>query len=312
MNLLITGGLGGLGRELANALSTGPGMRVITFSRRDWPVDSQTSPCAIHERGSILDSDRLVEVMRRHEINWVIHAAGLRTRECEANPELAREINVTGTRRVMQAANTVATVRRILFLSSAAVYGRANGLVDETRPVNPETNYARTKIEAEKVLLEQGGNAGIETVIVRPGFIFGPHAEGGLTQFLKKVVADEAAHLVFPESFHLHWAPGLCGDFATLLQRPLSSPCRVYHLPGFDSTCDQFAAALGIVVSGGSRASDFHLEPDPLAAVPGRLDWSRFENEFGPAKRMPFPEALRLTLDALRGPRSSQPELFTP
>lgn len=300
MNILITGGLGGLGRELASALSADPEIRVITFSRRERPVESQTFSRAIHEQGSILDSDRLVEVMRRHGITHVIHAAGLRTRECGANPDLAREINVTGTRRILETADTVATMRRILFLSSAAVYGPAEGLVDETRPVNPATNYGRTKVEAENVLLGQAENARIETVIVRPGFIFGPHAEGGLNHFLRKIVGDEAAHLAFPERFHLHWAPDLCRSMMALLQRPLSSPCRVYHLPGFDCTCDQFAAFLTTALSRGSGAPDFFLEPDPLAAVPGRLDWSRFETEFGPSKLTPLPEALQMTLNTLR------------
>jgi len=302
MNVLITGGLGGLGAELARVFCEDPEMRVVTFSRRAGPAAPEGTPGAIHEQGSILDSDRLVEVMRRHEITHVIHAAGLRTRECEASLDLAREINVTGTERVLQAAGVSASVRRFLFLGSAAVYGRAVGLVDETRPVNPATNYALTKAEAENVVRTRAANARMDSVIVRPGFIFGARAEGGLSAFLRTVISGEAAHLVVPGHFHLHWAPGLCGDLRTLLRQPWPAPCRVYHLPGFDSGCVQFAAELRAALPVGSRVPEFHLEPDPLAPVPGRLDWKRFEQDFGPAKLAPFHEVLKLTLESMRNP----------
>jgi nucleoside-diphosphate-sugar epimerase len=67
-------------------------------------------------------------------------------------------------------------VRRIVHLSSMAVYGDATGVVDEAAAMNPTTRYGRAKAECEamiRVYVAAGGDA----VVVRPGCVYGPGGE---------------------------------------------------------------------------------------------------------------------------------------
>jgi len=282
MNVLITGGLGGLGRELMQALGGVAHARVVTFSRRSRPEDIGQPSNAVHVQGSILDADGLAQVMRTHGITHVVHAAGARTRECEANPDLAREVNITGTARVLEAVSEVASVSRLVFLSSAAVYGRTERPVVEAQPAYPASPYALTKAEAEVAIRKWAAGAVCEVAIVRPGFIVGPRTEGPLSTFLLRLGRGESADIVFPEQFHLHWAPDLTGALITMLQQPWPKKVAAYHLPGHDVSLHELANMLADADSGAIRTPAFKVQTDPATALPARLDWTRFEKDFGP------------------------------
>lgn len=86
------------------------------------------------------------------------------------------EVNVAGTRSVMQAAAT-AGVTRMVFTSSAATIGEARGAVgSEATPHRGEylSAYARSKHEAELLALGDGAHLGIEVVSVNPSSVQGP------------------------------------------------------------------------------------------------------------------------------------------
>ena len=61
--------------------------------------------------------------------------------------------------------------RRVVYLSTSGVYGDCGGAwVDESRPVHPETDRARRRVDAEQVLIEWGESRGVAIVILRvPG-----------------------------------------------------------------------------------------------------------------------------------------------
>lgn len=62
-------------------------------------------------------------------------------------------------------------VRRFVYVSTTGVYGDCGGAwVDETRPVNPQTDRARRRVDAERVLLDWGARDGVCVSILRvPG-----------------------------------------------------------------------------------------------------------------------------------------------
>ncbi|MDB5368650.1 MAG: dependent epimerase/dehydratase family protein [Roseomonas sp.] len=66
--------------------------------------------------------------------------------------------------------------RRIVHLSSMAVYGAATGLVDEDAPLRPEGAYGEGKAAAEAVLRAHAAQGG-EVVMLRPGCVHGPGSE---------------------------------------------------------------------------------------------------------------------------------------
>jgi nucleoside-diphosphate-sugar epimerase len=97
------------------------------------------------------------------------------------NEAAMREINVDGSLRLLQAARA-AGLRRIVHLSSAAVYGSGAGL-DEGAPYAPLAGfcYGAHKAELERLLQD----AVPECLRLRPHIILGPHAQPVLRQLLR-------------------------------------------------------------------------------------------------------------------------------
>jgi len=131
-----------------------------------------------------------------------------------------REVNVEGTRKLLEAA-VEAGVRRFVHTSTVGVHGDVeNPPADETAPVAPSDIYQETKAEADAMAREFGRTRGIEVAIVRPGAIYGP----GETRLLKvfrgiargryAVVGSGKPH------YHLVYIDDLVDGFLLALDRP--------------------------------------------------------------------------------------------
>ena len=91
--------------------------------------------------------------------------------------------------RTLCAAAASAGVRRVVHVSSMAVYGDATGLVEERRPLDPGGGwYGLAKVECES-LIDAFVRAGGDAVILRPGCIHGPRSEqwtGRIARMLRR------------------------------------------------------------------------------------------------------------------------------
>jgi UDP-glucose 4-epimerase len=100
------------------------------------------------------------------------------------------EVNVGGTVNVVKA-SILSNVRRIIFFSTIAVYGDSKGeLLSENSVPKPETFYARTKLSAEKVILDAVSSNGqpIGTVL-RNAAVFGSNMKGNYNKLLSAVTS---------------------------------------------------------------------------------------------------------------------------
>ena len=113
-----------------------------------------------------LDSkDALIKALEALEPQFVIHAAGLTSVEqCEANPTLAKYINVDLTKNLA----TVCAKLNIplIYISTDHLFSGNESLVNEDHPVSPLNVYAKTKAEAEARVLDSD----VETLIIRTNF----------------------------------------------------------------------------------------------------------------------------------------------
>lgn len=131
MRIVITGGFGFLGRQVAERL-----LETRTF--RGTPVDRLVLADLFVPETSPLAADPLVEVVRgdlterlgelfAERVDAVIHLASAVSAECEADFDLGMAANVDTTRALLEAARAQAAaggpVVRLLFSSSVAVYG---------------------------------------------------------------------------------------------------------------------------------------------------------------------------------------------
>lgn len=104
----------------------------------------------------LTDPAQVKALWRRHHPQLVVHCAALsRTGACEQDPALARRINVEATGSLVELARDIPFV----FLSSDQVFDGSKGWYVETDGVNPLNLYGRTKVEAERVVLQNPAHA---------------------------------------------------------------------------------------------------------------------------------------------------------
>ncbi|HSJ56168.1 MAG TPA: NAD-dependent epimerase/dehydratase family protein [Anaerolineae bacterium] len=85
----------------------------------------------------------------------------------------SKRVTVEGTRNVLEAALN-AGVQRLVYLSSAVVYGNAEGVVDEIFPTEKNGDeYTASKVEAEELCWEYA-DRGLPVTVIRPSIIYGP------------------------------------------------------------------------------------------------------------------------------------------
>jgi dTDP-4-dehydrorhamnose reductase len=96
------------------------------------------------------DAEAVRREFERQRPQLIIHCAALsQSPDCQANPGLARQINVEATARLAGLAHDIPLV----FFSSDLVFDGRSGNYDEAAPVNPLSVYAETKVAAEQVVL---------------------------------------------------------------------------------------------------------------------------------------------------------------
>ncbi|MCL2192123.1 MAG: UDP-glucose 4-epimerase GalE [Treponema sp.] len=154
MNILVIGGAGYIGSHVAKEfLDRGHGVTV--FDNLSSGLRENLQPGAAFIHGDIHDYPALVQVMKgsASAYNAVVHlAASKAAGESMLNPEKYSRNNITGTINIINAASE-AGISKLVFSSSAAVYGEPEYLpVDERHPTNPENYYGFTKLEIERIL----------------------------------------------------------------------------------------------------------------------------------------------------------------
>ncbi len=164
----ISGGAGFLGLHLSRRLlADGHAVRTLDVVPLD---DAELEGAVLELRGDVRDRERVRELVSRADV--VVHAAA--ALPIQASRESIRSVNVAGTENVLLAARD-ADVRRVVFISSTAVYGvPENHPIEEDDPLVGVGWYGESKIDAEALCRV----AAVETTIVRPKTFIGPERLG--------------------------------------------------------------------------------------------------------------------------------------
>lgn len=161
MNVLVTGGAGYIGSHTCVQLIEA-GMTPIIFDNlynaKAAVIDriekvSKTRPVFV--KGDVRDKQALIEAMKTHNIDSVIHFAGLKAvGESVAKPIEYYDNNVNGTL-VLVNAMREAGVKHLVFSSSATVYGDpASVPITESFPTSATNPYGRSKLMVEECLTD--------------------------------------------------------------------------------------------------------------------------------------------------------------
>lgn len=154
MKVLITGGTGFIGSRLA-LRCVEHGHQVSVLGREDASeVEIETRKLLAGRGidvnvGSVTDRERMFEITSG--VNMVFHLAAAQ-HEMNVPDEVFRNVNVEGTRNMLEASMD-AGVERFVHGSSIGVYDRdVTSIVDETTPLKPDNIYGVTKAEGEDVV----------------------------------------------------------------------------------------------------------------------------------------------------------------
>lgn len=113
----------------------------------------------------------------------VFHAAGKAhiVPKTEAEKQAFFDVNYQGTVNLCKALEQNTLPKAFVFVSTVAVYGLEFGEnITEAHPLNGDTPYALSKIQAEKFLIEWCAKNNVKLGIIRPSLIAGPNAPGNL------------------------------------------------------------------------------------------------------------------------------------
>lgn len=172
MKFLITGAAGFLGSALANRLAR-EGHEVRGLDDLSTGDPKSLSPDILFTRGDVNDRPKLWTLLQ--DVDCVYHlAARVLVAESILYPGKYNYENVGGTVSLMEAMRDV-TVRRVVLVSSGAVYGdQSEQPLKEDAPPNPRSPYAVSKLASEYYVRTIGDLWAIETVCLRVFNAYGP------------------------------------------------------------------------------------------------------------------------------------------
>jgi nucleoside-diphosphate-sugar epimerase len=169
-SILVTGATGFTGGHLCQRLAAS-GNRVRGLVRdpsraahlRGWAVEVEV--------GDLRDASALRRAVKG--VDTVYHVAAV-YREAKLSRRQMWEINVQGTKDLLDAAAETG-VRRFVHCSSIGVHGGIqNGPAKEETPYGPGDEYQETKAAAERLVLQYMADGRIQGVVFRPAGIYGP------------------------------------------------------------------------------------------------------------------------------------------
>jgi nucleoside-diphosphate-sugar epimerase len=177
----VTGGTGFVGQRLVARLAQDSPVRVLAMGMGAAPVNDASY--IVGEVTSPEVTDRFAQ-----GCTSIIHLAGIAhsSLRTEAEKRRSYQVNVDGTRTVLNAALRHG-VQRFVFVSTAHVYAAQSGLdIDESAPVAASSYYSFTKIEAEG-LVREAAERGMDVVIARPCLIYGPGVRFNLDRMMRGI-----------------------------------------------------------------------------------------------------------------------------
>lgn len=216
MDILVTGGNGFLGNHIVQYLRN-ESHSVHTLGR----TDKADIVCSIDEQLPQFSHPRY---------DVIIHAAG----KAHTIPRSAEEseaffkVNLNGTSNLCKALEQTGKLpQSFIFVSTVAVYGRETGeLINEDHPLQGNTPYAQSKIQAEAFLAEWCSKNNVSLSILRLPLVVGQNAPGNLR---KMITAIRKRHFFYIGAYNPRKSMVAATDVAKVILHAVAVP-GIYNL----------------------------------------------------------------------------------
>jgi UDP-glucose 4-epimerase len=178
---LVTGGAGTIGSTIVDQLVAAGASEVVVLDnfvrgRPDNLIAAQATGNVRVVDGDIRDTQLVRSLMTG--IDVVFHQAAIRITQCATEPRLACEVLVNGTYEIVEAAAD-AGVRKVVYASSASVYGQAVQFPtgEDHHPYANDTLYGAAKTFGEGLLRSFHSMRGLDYVALRYFNVYGPRMD---------------------------------------------------------------------------------------------------------------------------------------
>jgi len=176
MNILITGA-GLIGSNAArHAVDNGHKAALFDLSpNRDYVDKIVGRDKAGIVAADMRDLPALLSALEKFNVDTIVHTAGLIGSRVQENSYTGATNNILGTINILEAAR-LRKVRRVVYVSTFGVYDRTkinDNAIREANPIGGHNLYATTKVCSEHLVHAYASMYDLDTIIIRPGGVFG-------------------------------------------------------------------------------------------------------------------------------------------
>ncbi len=320
--VLVTGGAGLIGSHIVDQL-VDEGVREVRVldnlvrGRLENLTQARVRLPLTFFEGDVRDRGMVAKVMSG--CDYVFHQAAIRITLCAESPRECIDVLVGGTLNIFEAAEA-AGVRKVVYASSASVYGGAENFPTSERhhPYNNRTLYGAAKLMNEGIARHFRDMDGLASVGLRYFNVYGPRMDytGAYTEVFIRWL-DCVDRGVAPQ---IHGDGSASMDFifvddiarANILAMKSDREDDVYNIAsGTETTLLGLWGAIQKVTGAHHLEPEFH-PPRKVNPVPRRLaDVSRARDELGFVAEVPLEEGLR-QLRAWQREMTAKPEELVP
>lgn len=312
MHVLLTGGYGFIGAWIVRRLLA-RGARIWIYDLKEDPrrlrlILPEEQVRQVHFlEGDVTDLPSLKHALTAHSITHVVHLAGLQVPTCRADPILGARVNVLGSLAVFETVRLLQPqVQRLVYASSAAVFGPQTDYPDSSRPLaddvklTPTTHYGYFKCCNE-------GNAriyfldhGLSSIGLRPWTVYGVGRDLGMTseptKAIKALALGRAYHISYGGWQDMQYVDDVAAAFERCLVAEYTG-AKAYNLRGDVVDLPTLHRALCQVDPSAQTRITYG---DRQIGIAYDLSDEALQRDLGPLPKTPLVEGIRQTLTLFR------------
>ena len=298
--ILVTGGLGFIGSNLVPELRK--------RKHEVWVCDLGHSEGPNYTRCDVSKHRQLEKIFEEHSYDYVYHLAAEYGRwNGEDYYENLWLTNVVGTKNIIRLQEKKKF--RMIFFSSAEVYGDYDGIMSEdvmdNVPLKQMNDYAMTKWVGELQVLNSAAMFGTETVRVRPVNAYGPHEHyspyrGVIPAFIYKALQDEPYTVYAGHKRIFDYVKDTCRTFANIVES--FKPGEVYNIGGREEWEHDIKYVSDLILKCLDKDDSkiIYKEAEPFTTRVKHMDFSKAKRDLNHNPIIPLEEGIPETIEWMK------------